>query len=152
MFDKVKEECGIFGIYDKDGHDVAREAYLALYALQHRGQESSGIAVNDKGIIFYHKDVGLVPDVFNEVVLNHLKGHMALGHVQYSSFGKPTRENAQPLVTKYVKGTLAIGYNGALTNAFELRQELEMNGAIFQSSTDAEVIAYIIARQRLESA
>jgi amidophosphoribosyltransferase len=152
MFYKVKEECGVFGVFDNDGFNVASEAYSALYALQHRGQETCGIAVNDKGTIINHKDVGLVPDVFNEVILNHLKGQMAVGHVQYLSNGKPTREGAQPLVSKYIKGAIAITYNGSLINAYELRRDLENNGAIFQTTTDAEIIAYIIAKQRLSAA
>lgn len=153
MFDNIHEECGIFGIYSKsDSIDVAREAYMALYALQHRGQESCGIAVNDRGIILSQKDIGLVPDVFNEMVLNHLSGgQMAIGHVRYSTTGSNSRENAQPLVTKYVKGTLALAHNGNLVNAYELRHELELNGAIFQTTNDSEVICYIIARERLRT-
>jgi amidophosphoribosyltransferase len=150
--DKLHEECGIFGIYDREGLDAAREAYIALYALQHRGQESAGIAVNDAGVILAHKDLGLVHDVFNEVVLNHLSGaKMAVGHVRYSTTGSSNRENAQPLVMKYVKGSIALAHNGNLVNAYELRRELELGGAIFQTTNDSEVIAYIIARQRLSS-
>ncbi len=149
--DKLNEECGVFGIYDQDGHDCARLAYYGLYALQHRGQESCGIAVNDDGTIIHHKDMGLVPEVFNDVVLNHLKGTIAVGHVRYSTTGASLRENAQPLVTKYVKGTLTVAHNGNLVNAEEIRLELENNGAIFQTTIDSEVIAYLIARERVKS-
>lgn len=152
MWDTIHEECGVFGIYNRDEYDVARETYFALYALQHRGQESCGIAVNDDGVIFAHKDLGLVPEVFNDVVLNHMGGgKIAVGHVRYSTTGSSNRENAQPLVLKYAKGSIALAHNGNLVNTLELRQELEMNGAIFQTTNDSEVIAYIIARQRLSS-
>ncbi|MCG8502001.1 MAG: amidophosphoribosyltransferase [Firmicutes bacterium] len=148
--DKLHEECGVFGIYDKDGYDCARLAYVGLYALQHRGQESCGIAVNDDGTIIHHKDMGLVPEVFNDVVLNHLKGQIAVGHVRYSTMGASLRENAQPLVTKYVKGTLTVAHNGNLVNAKGIREELEKCGAIFQTTIDSEVIAYLIARERVK--
>jgi len=152
MWDKPHEECGVFGIYDREGLDAAHITYLALYALQHRGQESCGIAVNDSGVITSHKDVGLVPEVFTQEVLNRIGGgKMAVGHVRYSTTGSNCRENAQPLVMKYVKGSLALGHNGNLVNAYELRKELEMSGAIFQSTNDTEVMAYIIARQRLRT-
>lgn len=149
--DKLNEECGVFGIYDKDGHDCARLTYYGLYALQHRGQESCGIAVNDDGTIIYHKDMGLVPEVFNDVVLNHLKGEIAVGHVRYSTTGASLRENAQPLVTKYVKGTLTVAHNGNLVNTEQIREDLERMGAIFQTTIDSEVIAYLIARKRVKS-
>lgn len=149
--DKLHEECGVFGIYDKDGHDCARLTYYGLYALQHRGQESCGIAVNDDGTVIYHKDMGLVSEVFNDVVLNHLKGEMAIGHVRYSTTGSSHVENAQPLVTKYIKGTLSIAHNGNLVNTAKLRSELEQSGAIFQTTIDSEVIAYLIARERVKT-
>lgn len=153
MWDTLHEECGVFGIYAKNKDvDPAHATYLALYALQHRGQESCGIAVNDDGVIFAHKDLGLIPEVFNEVMLNHISGgQMAIGHVRYSTTGSNSRENAQPLVTKYVKGAIALAHNGNLVNAFELRRELELSGAIFQTTNDTEVMAYIIARNRLKS-
>lgn len=152
MWDKPHEECGVFGIYDRDGPDAARETYTALYALQHRGQESCGIAVNDDGVIVAHKDMGLVSEVFNDVILRHLEGgNMAVGHVRYSTTGSNSRENAQPMVMKYVKGTLALAHNGNLVNAPLLRRELELSGAIFQTTNDTEVMAYIIARQRLRT-
>lgn len=149
--DKLKEECGVFGIYDVDGHDVARITYYALYALQHRGQESAGIAVNDEGTILYHKDMGLVPEIFNEVVLNHLKGKISIGHVRYSTTGASLRENAQPMVIKYKNGQMALAHNGNLVNAEEKRNELEESGAIFQSTNDSEVIINLISRHRVTS-
>ncbi|HEX2939136.1 MAG TPA: amidophosphoribosyltransferase [Ruminiclostridium sp.] len=153
MWNEIHEECGVFGIYGAEGNiDPANQTYLALYALQHRGQESCGIAVNDKGVIIAHKDLGLIPEVFNEVMLSHLGGgNMAIGHVRYSTTGGNSRENAQPLVMKYVKGTIALAHNGNLVNAYELRHQLELSGAIFQTTNDSEVIAYIIARNRLKA-
>jgi Glutamine phosphoribosylpyrophosphate amidotransferase len=124
-FGKLKEECGVFGVYNKDKLDVARLTYHGLYALQHRGQESAGIAVNDEGTILQHKDMGLVPEIFNEVVLNHLKGKIAIGHVRYSTTGASMRENAQPMVVKYKIGQLALAHNGNLVNAAELRTRME---------------------------
>lgn len=151
MFGKLKEECGVFGIYNNDRHDVARVTYHGLYALQHRGQESAGIAVNDEGTILHHKDMGLVPEIFNEVVLNHLKGRIAIGHVRYSTTGASLRENAQPMVVKYKNGQLALAHNGNLVNAAGIRARMEENGAIFQSSSDTEVIANLISRYRVSS-
>lgn len=149
--DKLKEECGVFGIFNNDHHDVARLTYYGLYALQHRGQESAGIAVNDDGTILYHKDMGLVPEVFNDVVVNHLKGKIAIGHVRYSTTGASLRENAQPMVIKYKNGQMALGHNGNLVNAAELREKLEESGAIFQSTNDSEVILNLISRHRISS-
>ncbi len=148
---KLKEECGLFGIYDRHGYDCAHMMYFALYALQHRGQESCGMAVNDDNNIFCHKDLGLVQDVFSEFILSKIKGNIAMGHVRYSASGENTRENAQPLVSKYVKGTLTVAHNGNIINASELRRMLENQGAIFQTTNDAEVIAYLIARERLSA-
>ncbi len=147
---KLHEECGLFGIWDNDGFDCAHLTYYALYALQHRGQESAGIAVNDDGVIIYHKDSGLVPDVFNEVVLSHLKGHAAIGHVRYSASDK-VREDAQPLVTRYKKGTLATAYNGSLADSVGERARLESDGAIFQTTSDTEIINYLLARERVKT-
>lgn len=151
MFDTIHEECGVFGIYAGDPSvKVAEEAYLALYALQHRGQESCGIAVNDDGVIVSYKDLGLVPDVFNPVVMNHLAGgKMAIGHCRYATTGSANRENAQPLVSKYIKGTLALAHNGNLVNSEKLRVELQNTGAIFQTTNDSEVMLYLIARERI---
>ncbi len=146
---KLHEECGLFGIWNNDDFDCAHMTYYALYALQHRGQESAGIAVNDDGVIIYHKDSGLVPDVFNEVVLGHLKGHAAIGHVRYSS--SKAREDAQPLVTRYKKGTLATAYNGSLADPVGERSRLEADGAIFQTTSDTEIINYLLARERVNT-
>lgn len=150
MFDQIKEECGVFGVYSKETMDVASQTYFALYALQHRGQESCGIVVNDKGIFSYHKDLGLVPDVFNEGNLRKLgMGNIAIGHVRYSTTGKSNRSNAQPLVVRHIKGPMAIAHNGNLVNARELREKYELNGGIFHNTNDTEVISYAITEQRL---
>lgn len=146
--DKFREECGVFGIYDNNNLDVARLTYYALYALQHRGQESAGIAANDNGSITYHKAMGLVPEVFNENVLSNLKGRSAIGHVRYSTTGASQLENAQPLVIKYKNGKMALAHNGNLVNASEIRDGLEENGTIFQTTIDSEVIANLISRFR----
>jgi amidophosphoribosyltransferase len=151
MFGKLHEECGVFGVFDNDSHDVARMTYHGLYALQHRGQESAGIAVNDAGVILHHKDMGLVPEIFNEVVLNHLKGRIAIGHVRYSTTGASMRENAQPMVVKYRIGQMALAHNGNLVNASELRTSMEERGAIFQTTSDTEVIANLISQNRVGS-
>ena len=151
----IKEECGVFGMYDFDGGDVASTIYYGLLALQHRGQESCGIAVSDtagpKGKVISSKDMGLVNEAFTPDILEKLKGDIGVGHVRYSTAGSSTRENAQPLVLNYVKGTLGLAHNGNLINAPELRKELEYTGAIFQTTIDSEVIAYFIARERLNS-
>ncbi|NLD47369.1 MAG: amidophosphoribosyltransferase, partial [Clostridiaceae bacterium] len=149
--DKLNEECGVFGIYNKKNHDSARLTYYALYALQHRGQESTGIAVNNEENFVYHKDMGLVPEVFNEEILNSLKGHIAIGHVRYSTTGASLRENAQPMVIKYKNGQLAIAHNGNLVNAKDIRERLEDEGVIFQSTIDSEVILNLISRFRVTS-
>lgn len=153
--DTLHEECGVFGMYDFDGADVASTIYYGLFALQHRGQESCGIAVSDtsgpKGKVFSYKGMGLVNEVFAPENLEQMKGDIGVGHVRYSTAGSSTRENAQPLVLNYVKGTLALAHNGNLINAPQLRKELEYTGAIFQTTIDSEVIAYYIARERLNS-
>jgi len=149
--DKLKEECGVFGIFNNDNYDVAHLTYYGLYALQHRGQESAGIAVNDEGTILYHKDMGLVPEIFNDVILNHLKGRSAIGHVRYSTTGASLRENAQPIVVKYINGQMALAHNGNIVNAGEIRDKMEAKGAIFQSTNDTEVIANLISRYRITS-
>ena len=148
---KPHEECGVFGIFDNDGLDVAQLVYYGLFSLQHRGQESCGIAVSQNRDIKHFKNMGLVNEVFTGDVLSQLKGEMAIGHVRYSTTGESRRENAQPLVTKYVKGTLAIAHNGNLTNGDELREEFERRGLIFQTTIDSEAIAYVIAGERLNS-
>lgn len=143
--DKPKEECGVFGIY-APGHEVARLTYYGLYALQHRGQESAGIAVSDGHNIQVHKGMGLVSEVFSNRVLEELPGKMAIGHVRYSTTGSSLLANAQPLVVYYQNGMLALAHNGNLTNAAELREELGKDGAVFQTTVDTEVIINLIAR------
>ena len=144
----LHEECGVFGVYDPAG-DCARTAYYGLYALQHRGQEACGIAaINDRELSF-HKDAGLVGEVFDQHILDGLNGTMAVGHVRYSTTGGTRRENAQPLTLRYVKGTLALAHNGNLPHADALRTRFEYQGAIFQTTGDSELIAYAIAQARL---
>lgn len=153
--DSIHEECGVFGIYDLDGNDIASTIYYGLFALQHRGQESCGIAVSDtagpKGRVKLTKGMGLVNEVFTHDELMSLKGNIGVGHTRYSTAGSSTRENAQPLVLNYVKGILGLAHNGNLINALELRKELEYTGAIFQTTIDSEVIAYHIARERVKT-
>ena len=152
IFDKLHEECGVFGITTRSGEDVVPMTYRALYALQHRGQESCGMAVNDDGVITGYKDVGLVNEVFTPEVMRNLpSGQMAIGHCRYGTTGGRTRENAQPIVIRHIKGGMALAHNGNLTNASELRTELELNGAIFSSTSDSEVISYVITRERLRT-
>ena len=150
----LHEECGVFGIYDFDGGDVASSVYYGLLALQHRGQESCGIAVGDTDgprKVTTHKGMGLVNEVFTPEILEGMHGDIAVGHTRYSTAGSSTRENAQPLVLNYIKGTLAVAHNGNLINAPQLRHELEYSGAIFQTTIDSEVIAYHIARERVNA-
>ena len=153
--DNLREECGVFGMYDFDGGNVASSIYYGLLSLQHRGQESCGIAVSDtngpKGRVLSSKDMGLVNEAFRPEQLEKLVGDIGVGHVRYSTAGSSTRENAQPLVLNYVKGTLGLAHNGNLINAPQLRDELAYTGAIFQTTIDSEVIAYYIARERLNS-
>ncbi len=152
MFDSLHEECGVFGIFSNSSCDVARQTYIGLYALQHRGQESCGIVVNDDGLFNYHKDLGLVHEVFDKEALDALgQGQMAIGHVRYSTTGKPNRSNAQPLVVRHIKGPMSIAHNGNLINARELREEYEMRGMIFHNTNDTEVISYAITEQRIHS-
>ena len=146
----LHEECGVFGIFSDGTIPPANACYNGLLALQHRGQESCGIAVTDDGVIDYHKNMGLVTEVFNNSILDSLPGQMGISHVRYSTAGGSVLENAQPLVMRYVKGTLAVAHNGNLTNAVEIRRELEQTGAIFQTTIDSEVICYVIARERLK--
>ena len=144
--DKPREECGIFGIYAPGRDAAARFSYYGLYALQHRGQESAGIAVADGQRVQLYKDMGLVPEVFSVDQLSQLTGHIAIGHVRYSTTGSSHAVNAQPLLFRYAEGMMALAHNGNLTNVTELRSQLMANGAVFQSSTDSEVIVNIIAR------
>ena len=146
------EECGIFGVSAAPESDVAHMAYYGLYALQHRGQESAGIVVNDDGVFVSHKDCGLVSEVFREETLRALgKGNIAVGHVRYATTGSDNRRNVQPIVVNHHKGRMALAHNGNLTNAYELRKALEEKGAIFHSTSDTEVIAYTIVQKRLEA-
>ena len=150
---KLGEECGVFGMYDLDGNDVASTIYYGLFSLQHRGQESCGIAVSrtdgpprNSNVC---KGMGLVNEVFDAEAIEKMQGDIGVGHVRYSTAGASVAENTQPLVLNYIKGTLSLAHNGNLINAVELRQKLELSGAIFQTSIDSEVIAYLIARERL---
>jgi len=151
----VKEECGVFGIFNPDGEDAAPSIYYGLSSLQHRGQESCGIAVFDtegpKGNMSVHRGMGLVHEVFKEDTLAGLKGNLGVGHVRYSTTGAATLDNAQPLVLNYIKGTLALAHNGNLVNTEELRKDLARTGAIFRTTTDSEIIAYEIARARVQT-
>ncbi len=153
MFDKVKEECGVFGIYSKaQKEDLIGQVCVGLSALQHRGEESCGVAINEDGIIHFHKDVGLVSEVFTKEVQGTMpQGKMAIGHVRYSTTGISKKENAQPMVVRHKKGNLAIVHNGNLTNAVELKRELEEQGAIFTTTSDTEVICHVIVRERLKT-
>ncbi len=146
----VHEECGVFGVFSPENTDTAELAYAALFALQHRGQESCGIVVNDRGIFSHHKDVGLVQEVFSADKLEQLgQGNISIGHVRYSTTGANNRVNAQPLVVRHIKGPLAIAHNGNLVNAHMLRERYELRGAIFQSTNDTEVISYCLTEHRL---
>lgn len=145
--DKPHEECGVFGIFAPE-EDVAKLTYYGLYALQHRGQESAGIAVSDGRMIDMHKGMGLVSEVFNNEVIGKLPGKMAIGHVRYSTTGSSLLANAQPLVVYCQTGMMALAHNGNLTNARELREELTSYGAVFQTTVDTEVIINLIARYR----
>lgn len=147
---KLNEECGVFGILTPTVSDVGRSTYYGLFALQHRGQESCGIAVNDDGVFHSYKDAGLVNDVFTPEILESLgQGQMAVGHVRYGTSAAKGRTNAQPTLVNHVKGRMAIAFNGCLTNSAALREELELGGAIFHTTGDAELIAYLITRARL---
>ena len=154
-FDSLHEECGVFGAYDLDGGDIASTIYYGLFALQHRGQESCGIAVIDtagpKGKVLSVRGMGLVNEVFDSEKLEKLSGNIGVGHVRYSTAGASNAQNIQPLVLNYVKGTLMLAHNGNLVNAPTLRRELEYTGAIFQTTIDTEMIAYHIARERLHT-
>ena len=152
MFDSIHEECGIFGIFAPEKQDLASTTYYALFALQHRGQESAGIVVNDDGVFSSYKDVGLVNDVFTQQKLASLgEGNIAVGHVRYATTGTCGRENAQPLVVNHLKGNIAIAHNGNLVNSAELRDALENDGSIFHTTSDTEVISYLIIKERLTS-
>lgn len=151
MTDKLHEECGVFAMFDNDGYDTARITYAGLFAMQHRGQQSAGIAVNNDRKVTLYKDNGLVHEVFSNDVINSLKGRMAIGHVRYSADGEQDVLNAQPLVSRYIKGPLAVATNGTLTNYRELKHQLEQEGAIFQTTNETEIIMHLLARARMET-
>ena len=147
----IHEECGVFGVFARETTDVASLAYYALYALQHRGQESAGIAVNDDGVFTAYRDVGLVSEVFPKERLQALgTGSIAVGHVRYGTTGSDNKRNVQPILVNHFKGRMALAHNGNLTNSQEMRRELESRGSIFQTTTDSEVIAYLIVQERLK--
>ena len=149
---KLHEECGVFGVIAPEICDVASISYYGLYALQHRGQESCGIVVNDDGVFVSHKDMGLVSEVFSSDVLSRLpKGTMAVAHARYGTTGGTNRNNCQPIEVNHQKGRMALAHNGNLSNAVELRNELELSGAIFHTTSDTETIAYIITKERLKA-
>src|SRR5579863_2374308 len=140
--DAFHDECGVFGVY---GHpEAANLVYLGLYALQHRGQESSGIVSSNGKSLITHRGMGLVADIFNSDVIAKLEGTSAIGHNRYSTTGSTTIKNAQPMVAETARGGLALAHNGNLVNFSELRQRLETNGSIFQSSSDSEIMIHLI--------
>ncbi len=153
MFNSLHEECGVFGIFDNKTEDVAGLVYMGLHALQHRGQESCGIAVNSDGVFSHYKGDGLASEVFTAEKLAGLgQGNMALGHVRYSTTGGKDINNIQPLVIRHIKGNLALAHNGNLTNSEEIRSAIELSGGIFHGTSDTEVIAYSLVKNRLASA
>ncbi len=148
----LREECGVFGVFSPERSDVASTAYYGLFALQHRGQESCGIVVNDDGLFQTYKDTGLVNDVFTPQILESLgEGNMAVGHVRYGTTGGNDRSNAQPIVVNHIKGRMALAHNGNIVNCEQLRRELELEGSIFSTTSDTEVISYIITKERLNA-
>lgn len=148
----IKEECGVFGVMSREIIDAASVCYYGLYALQHRGQESCGIVVNDDGVFASHKDLGLLSEVFSGDVLSRFpRGNMAIGHVRYGTTGGNNRNNCQPIEVNHQKGRMAVAHNGNLSNAAELRSNLELTGAIFHTTSDTETIAYIITKERLST-
>ncbi|MBQ4370587.1 MAG: amidophosphoribosyltransferase [Oscillospiraceae bacterium] len=148
----VHEECGVFGVISEKPIDTAHICYYGLYALQHRGQESCGIVVNDDGVFSSHKDLGLVNDVFSKEVLSAFpKGTMAVAHARYGTTGATNRNNCQPIEVNHQKGRMALAHNGNLSNAAVLRSELELSGAIFHTTSDTETIAYIVTKERLKA-
>jgi amidophosphoribosyltransferase len=152
MFNKLNEECGVFGIYSRVPEKLAYVTCVGLSGLQHRGEESCGIAVNNDGVIYYHKEQGLVSEVFTNEVLDNLpEGNMSIGHVRYSTTGNAKKENAQPIVIRHKKGNLAVVHNGNITNAMELKEKLEDDGAIFTTTSDTEVICHVIVKERLKA-
>lgn len=147
---QIHEECGVFGVFSNKTTDVASMSYYGLFALQHRGQESCGIVVNDDGIFRSYRDAGLVNDVFTPEVMDHLgTGNMAVGHCRYGTTGNNPRTNAQPILIKHIKGSMALAHNGNLTNSYELRRKLELEGSIFRTTSDTEVIPHVIIKERV---
>ena len=148
----INEECGVFGVYSPNKSDLVNIVYYGLYALQHRGQESCGIVVNQDGVFYSHKDLGLLNDVVSkDKLMSFPEANMAVGHVRYGTTGKTNRNNCQPIEVNHQKGKMALAHNGNLSNAFELRNELELSGAIFHSTSDTETIAYIVTKERLKT-
>lgn len=148
----LREECGVFGVYSPTSRDVARDVYYGLFALQHRGQESCGITVNDDGLFNTYKDIGLVSEVLTQDRIESLgEGTMAVGHCRYGTTGDTDRNNAQPIVVNHIKGRMALAHNGNLVNSYELREELELKGSIFHTTSDTEVISYIITDERIKA-
>ncbi len=148
----IHEECGVFGVYSEKPVEAAALAFYGLYALQHRGQESCGIIVNDDGLFFTHKDLGLVSEAFTEDVLTKLpRGRIAVAHTRYGTTGASSRRNIQPIEVNHQKGKMALAHNGNLSNAAKLRDQLELSGAIFHTTSDTETIAYIVTQERLKS-
>ena len=149
---KIKEECGVFGVYGSKNPKIAQTVYFGLFSLQHRGQESCGIAVNNDGAFKSYKDLGLVNDVFTPNIIERLgEGNIAIGHVRYGTTGGNERSNAQPIVVNHIKGSMALAHNGNITNSYELRSQFEAKGSIFQTTSDTEVISYAIIEERSES-
>ena len=150
--EKLHEECGVFGVFAPKAYAIAQDVYYGLYALQHRGQESCGIVVNDDGVFYSHKDLGQVSTVFGKEELDRLpQGRISVGHVRYGTTGGNNRNNCQPIEVNHQKGKMALAHNGNLSNAYELRNQLELSGAIFHTTSDTEIIAYIVTRERLKT-
>ena len=148
----IHEECGVFGVYSRTTEDVASLVYYGLYALQHRGQEGCGIVVNEDGVFTSHKGLGLVSEVFTQKEMQKFpQGEIAVGHVRYGTTGGNNLNNCQPIQVNHLKGKLAVAHNGNLSNALPLRQQLELSGAIFHSTSDTETIAYVITRERISA-
>lgn len=149
---ELHEECGVFGAFSNESADLASMAYYGLFALQHRGQESCGIVVNDDGIFRSYREGGLVNEVFTKDILDRLgSGNIVVGHCRYGTTGQDSRINAQPILIKHIKGSLALAHNGNLTNAYELRTQLELEGSIFRTTSDTEIIPHVIIKERIHS-
>jgi amidophosphoribosyltransferase len=148
----IREECGVFGVFSPSPDDVAAISYYGLYALQHRGQESCGIVVNSGGEFVSHKDLGLVSEVSTKETLSRMpSGTAAVGHVRYGTTGRSSRSNCQPIEVNHYMGKMVLAHNGNLSNVWELKEKLELSGAIFHTTSDTETVAYIITRERLNA-